>query len=236
MVDALGTLDVSSLDSFHLPYFHSLTVCIVRAAGGNTPSALPSPRTDDSDTDNAAAQITNQKRNQGQLMTRCLARDNNRCVLTGFYDSKMALQLLSDEERQNVNSMRTQAAHIIPFSLAAFTEREVLDFPFYTMLFSPLDRSNHQPDSVLYCSLSFLTFTNSEQRHARAISWEAICRAFPSIREFSIDDINDPRNALTLWNPMHDSFGSFELCLEPTVGFLPSHPFLSNPLIELPLL
>jgi len=39
---------------------------------------------------------------------------------------------LSDVERQNVTTSKTEAAHIIPFSLAAFTEREVLMLPSYT--------------------------------------------------------------------------------------------------------
>ena len=38
---------------------------------------------------------------------------------------------LSDAEQQNVTTGRTEAAHIIPFSLAVFTEREVLALPSY---------------------------------------------------------------------------------------------------------
>jgi hypothetical protein len=33
--------------------------------------------------------------------------------------------------QQNVTTIETEAAHIIPFSLAVFTEREVLTLPFY---------------------------------------------------------------------------------------------------------
>ena len=39
---------------------------------------------------------------------------------------------LSDAEKQNVITIETEAAHIIPFSLAVFTEREVLALPSYT--------------------------------------------------------------------------------------------------------
>jgi hypothetical protein len=35
-------------------------------------------------------------------------------------------------EQQNVTTIETEAAHIIPFSLAVFTEREVLVLPSYT--------------------------------------------------------------------------------------------------------
>jgi hypothetical protein len=35
-------------------------------------------------------------------------------------------------EQQNVTTIETEAAHIIPFSLAVFTEREVFTLPSYT--------------------------------------------------------------------------------------------------------
>jgi hypothetical protein len=38
---------------------------------------------------------------------------------------------LPDVERKNVYTSATEAAHIIPFSLAVFTEREVLALPSY---------------------------------------------------------------------------------------------------------
>jgi uncharacterized membrane protein YesL len=41
------------------------------------------------------------------------------------------VEKLSDAEQQNVTTSRTKAAHIIPFSLAVFTEREVFVFPSY---------------------------------------------------------------------------------------------------------
>ena len=148
-----------------------------------------------------AAEISDQKRNQTKLRAECLARDNNRCMLTGAYDSKMAVKLLSDAERRNVITVPTEVAHIIPFSLAAFDEREVPFFP-------PIN---------LFAS-------------TKAIAWDAMYHAFPSIRDFSTDDINNPRNVLTLWDTMHRSFGRFEFCLGPTVRFfLPFHPVAANP-------
>jgi hypothetical protein len=62
-----------------------------------------------------------QKRNQARLKTRCLARDNNRCMLSGWYDIVMA-EKVSDAEQQNILTSDIEAAHIIPFSLAAFSE------------------------------------------------------------------------------------------------------------------
>ena len=38
---------------------------------------------------------------------------------------------LSDAERQTVLTSRTEAAHIVPFSLASFNERDVLAFSLY---------------------------------------------------------------------------------------------------------
>ena len=78
-----------------------------------------------------ASEIIAQKRDQAKLKARCLARDNNRCILTGLYDVEMS-EKLSDAEQQNVTTSDIKATHIIPFSLAAFTEREVLTFPSYT--------------------------------------------------------------------------------------------------------
>jgi hypothetical protein len=61
------------------------------------------------------------------LKAQCLARDDNCCILSGLYDLKMAREL-SDAERQTVLTSGTEAAHIVPFSLALFTERDVLAF------------------------------------------------------------------------------------------------------------
>ena len=48
--------------------------------------------------------------------------------MSGLYDVVMA-QKLSDAEKQNVTTIDLEVAHIIPFSLAEFTEREVLALP-----------------------------------------------------------------------------------------------------------
>ncbi|KAI9858503.1 MAG: hypothetical protein M1813_006444 [Trichoglossum hirsutum] len=87
----------------------------------------------------------------------------------------MALEVLSDTEHQDVETVRTEAAHILPFSLSSFSESE---------------------------------------RHYKATIWEGIFHMFPNLRDFSSADINDLRNVLTLWNPLHNEFGSFQLCLE----------------------
>ncbi|KAI9782087.1 MAG: hypothetical protein M1839_005433 [Geoglossum umbratile] len=148
----------------------------IRASGGKTPSAV-STRPGPDNIEDVFTKITPQNRDQGKLRSACLARDNNRCLLSGLYDSKMALEVLSDTERQDVETVSTEAAHILPYSLSSFSESE---------------------------------------HHYKATIWEGIFHMFPNLRDFSSADINDPRNALTLWNAFHDEFGSFRLCLEPS--------------------
>lgn len=50
-------------------------------------------------------------------------------------------------------------------------------------------------------------------------TWEAIWRAFPSMRflNFGPEQINNPYNALTLVSGLHVAFGKFSIALESTV-------------------
>jgi hypothetical protein len=53
---------------------------------------------------------------------------------------------LSDTELQNITIGDTEAAHIIPFSLAVFTEREVFTLSSYTnFLTNPLNSVRLEP-------------------------------------------------------------------------------------------
>jgi hypothetical protein len=69
---------------------------------------------------------------------------------------------LSDAELQNITTGDTEAAHIIPFSLAAFTEPEVFTLPSYIkFLTNPLNSVRLEPLlGVLYSepSLASVTF------------------------------------------------------------------------------
>ncbi|KAI9782444.1 MAG: hypothetical protein M1839_004930 [Geoglossum umbratile] len=150
----------------------------IRAGGGKTPKAISArPGGDLDDADDIAAEITAQRRDQTKLKADCLPRDGNCCLLTRWYDVNKADEVLSDAERQNTATVVTEAAHIMPFSLAAFDERD---------------------------------------RQYKAAIWEAIYHMFPGIRDFSTDNINDPRNVLTMWVGLHYEFGKLELCLELT--------------------
>jgi len=72
-------------------------------------------------------------------------------MLSGWYDVIMA-EKLSDAEQQNILTSDIEAAHIIPFSLAAFSEREVFTLPSYTnFLTNPLNSLTSEPIlGVLY--------------------------------------------------------------------------------------
>ncbi|KAI9764451.1 MAG: hypothetical protein M1840_008474 [Geoglossum simile] len=158
-------------------YVSSLLIPL-RAGSGKTPKAI-STRSGMGleDVDDIAAEITPQRRDQTKVKADCLARDGNCCLITGAYDIKVALRTFSAAERKNITTVATEAAHIMPFSLAAFGEHD---------------------------------------RQSKAIIWEGIYHMFPGIQNYSPDDINDPRNVLTLYPMLHAEFGKFTMCLEPT--------------------
>ena len=81
-------------------------------------------------------------------------------MLSGLYDVVMA-QKLSDAEQQNVTTIELEAAHIIPFSLAVFTEREVFVLPSYTaFLTNSLNSVTLEPLlGVLYSKSSLASVT-----------------------------------------------------------------------------
>jgi hypothetical protein len=74
---------------------------------------------------------------------------------------------LSDAEQQNIITSRTEAVHIIPFSLAVFTEREVfIVLSYITFLINSLNSVTLEPLlGVLYlkpflASVTFLLMTS----------------------------------------------------------------------------
>lgn len=61
--------------------------------------------------------------------------------------------------------------------------------------------------------------------------WDALYRCFPRIRAvlaFSPTNINDTSNAITMWGPMHEMFGRFQLSFESTVCILMSSSSLRS--------
>ena len=71
--------------------------------------------------ESVAGEITPSQRHQKQLRTLCLERDQNRCVVSGYYD-KLQLKNLPGDERRRVSGPKTwtEAAHIVPFSYGSF--------------------------------------------------------------------------------------------------------------------
>lgn len=106
-------------------------------AKGKTPVVSPSPRfgADDSINDITSELESSSRNEQGWLKEACLLRDNNRCVLTGLYDARKARTSLSSTEREHIATIKTEAAHIIPFSIGNFAETEVnISFINYAVL------------------------------------------------------------------------------------------------------
>ncbi|KAL0640252.1 hypothetical protein Q9L58_000530 [Maublancomyces gigas] len=108
---------------------HLLTAVLVpMKSHGGTPLASPSPRFG---AEHSVEEISSElfesctRNDQAWLKAACLRRDNNRCVLTQFYDANEADKNLSGSEYLEVTTEITEAAHIIPFSLGNFAETEV---------------------------------------------------------------------------------------------------------------
>ncbi len=62
------------------------------------------------------------------LRKACLERDQNRCVVSGYYDLEQYKMLPEgDPMRESTENARTQAAHIVPFSCGSFDKSGVSD-------------------------------------------------------------------------------------------------------------
>jgi hypothetical protein len=64
------------------------------------------------------------RKDQPELKAICLARDNNRCAISGFIDISY-MDHTSDIEKERFG--QTQCAHIIPFSMGKVMEKNVSD-------------------------------------------------------------------------------------------------------------
>lgn len=170
-------------------------------ANFRTPSIETSPHPGWQDSvESVAAEVTTSQRQQAWLRNACLERDQNRCVVTGFYDFEQLKKLPRDHPISILeDGTRTQAAHILPFCCGSFTEFGVCNF------------SQIQ-------SLANLIFNKLPEASA---TWDALWRTFPSLRsqvQFGPERINEPYNALTLASTLHTEFGTFSLAFESTVS------------------
>lgn len=97
-------------------------------ASGKTPKYSPSPIRDVQDNIGVIAELlhsTDPAERESALRVMCLKREGNRCIITGSYDS-ILLRKLPKQQQQHLEDsgtsmVRTDTAHIIPFSLANYT-------------------------------------------------------------------------------------------------------------------
>ncbi|KAK5651069.1 hypothetical protein OQA88_13717 [Cercophora sp. LCS_1] len=95
------------------------------AAGGKQPPVTPSPNQSAAFAiELAMTQIEGSTRNPGQkwLKEECLRRDESRCVVSGLIDSKVYKDMSPGERRGNKYTS-TKCAHILPFALSKFEEK-----------------------------------------------------------------------------------------------------------------
>ena len=166
-----------------------------------TPTIEPSPHLGwQESVESVAAEITTSQRQQAWLRNACLERDQNRCVVSGFYDFEQLKKLPRDHPISILgDGTRTQAAHILPFCCGSFTDFGVCNF-------------------TQIQSLTNLIFNKLPKASA---TWDALWRTFPSLLsqvQFGPEQINEPYNALTLASPLHTEFGMFSLAFESAVS------------------
>jgi hypothetical protein len=99
----------------------------VKALGGKTPKRSTDEVSSLSSESKELAKSIEEgatRKEQPELKTLCLARDGNRCAISGVVDSSYEDQV-NDVEKMNTGW--TQCAHIIPFSTATMLEKNVSD-------------------------------------------------------------------------------------------------------------
>lgn len=105
-----------------------VVACFTVKSHGRTGLASPSLqfRVEDSVEEISSELFESCTRNdQAWLKAACLRRDNNRCVVTEYYDNDEAAKNLSESEHQEIITADMEVAHIITFSLGSFAETEV---------------------------------------------------------------------------------------------------------------
>ncbi|OAT00862.1 uncharacterized protein BDCG_03761 [Blastomyces dermatitidis ER-3] len=80
---------------------------------------------------------------------------------------------------------------------------------------SEADTEYGSPTDLCYVVPFSLGRWEKSKDHKIAQIWATLKKLFPQI-QLAPEDINDPRNLMTLWSPVHAAFGSFTLSFEPT--------------------
>lgn len=113
----------SKTSSFLLLHDYGLKLLLVRERS-KTPTPIDSRLAwldDFAETTSDDRPDSTSKSSHQKLRADCLRRDSKKCLITGFSD----LKSLSPEESQAVFSVRTECAHILPFSLGSHAEATV---------------------------------------------------------------------------------------------------------------
>ncbi|KAJ5124345.1 uncharacterized protein N7515_008170 [Penicillium bovifimosum] len=124
--------------------------------------------------ENIDSESTEPMARESRLKRECLARDDQRCVVTGDVDRN------SPGAHDMSYWADTECVHIIPFSLASW---------------------------------------KSEYKgHVKDIIWANLIRHFPAIQSlnFTRENINDTKNAITMSGFLHRPFGCFDFSFEET--------------------
>lgn len=85
-----------------------------------------------------------------------------------------------------------------------------------------LDKRSTQPSALTECvhiiPFSLATWSTAAEAHGKDIIWTNLIRHFPIIRSinFSRDNINDTKNAMTMCRFLHSHFGRFDFSFEAT--------------------
>lgn len=96
----------------------------MKANGGQTPNPTPSASASSFDGNKPASSknlkgtAASNRSGQKALKTKCLKRDNRKCMLSGYYDNKELGELSSGEQDEIGFELitRTECAHIVPYS------------------------------------------------------------------------------------------------------------------------
>ncbi|KAF8459174.1 hypothetical protein BDZ91DRAFT_742365 [Kalaharituber pfeilii] len=105
---------------------HLLTslLCPMKAHA-KTPIPTPSPRWGaEEDVEEISSEIESVTRNdQAWLKAACLRRDGDKCAITGYYDVMQSFNSGDGRHEERITEI-TEVAHIIPFALGSFPEKQ----------------------------------------------------------------------------------------------------------------
>ena len=131
---------------------------------------------------------TDAKKRKGQrtLKKWCLRRDENRCIITGYYDHEKFWEL-DKEHRKGLRDSRTECAHAIPYSAAP------------AWMGQSVDVEDVSSRNIFY---EYKVKHESVQATEKAKTWAYLYRYFPGVRNIinamAPGSINSLKNVMTM--------------------------------------